>query len=241
VSAEPRGAERRKSVRRAMRLPVSVRGHTRDGTLWEETSNTTDVGQGGVGLTLVRPMMMGQVVLLALPLPSMLRRYDATAASYRVWSLVRYAGPEGPPHRVGLMFFGRNPPRGYEKSPGGLFFLPSDPQPAWAVQRTFTRHELTVTVRLHRLDEACSGPRDEVTVTEDVSLGGAKVHTTLPVAKGELVQLEEASGTFRAPAVVHNVSTGADGIRRLNLQFMDEEEAAAGMKDLLLRHGIVAG
>jgi len=237
VSGE-RGVERRKSVRRPMRLPVSVRGHTRDGTIWDENSNTTDVCQGGLGLTLVRPMMMGQVVLLSLPLPPMLRRYDQSAASYRVWCLVRYAGTEGPPYRVGLMFFGRNPPRGYEKNPGGLFFLPSDPQPAWAVKRSYPRHELALTVRLHRLDSACSGAHDEVTVTEDVSVGGAKVRTTLPVAKGELVQVEEVGGPFRAPAVVHNASLGEDGARRINLQFMDEEEAAAGMKDLMRRHGI---
>lgn len=239
MSGEARGAERRKSVRRPMRLPASVRGHTRDGTIWEETSSTTDVGQGGVGLTLLRPMMMGQVVLLSLPLPPMLRRYDLTAASYRVWALVRYAGTEGPPYRVGLMFFGRQPPRGYDKNPGGLFFLPSDPQPAWAVKRTYTRYDLVLTVRLSRLDEACSGGLDEVTVTDDVSLGGAKVRATLPVAKGELVQIEEVGGPFRASAVVHNVGMGEDGLRRLNLQFMDEETAAVGMKDLLQRQRLI--
>jgi hypothetical protein len=233
-----RPEERRKCVRRSMRLPVSVRGHNRDGQLWEETTATTDVGLGGAALTLSRPMMMGQVVLLSLPLPPKMRRFDESAASYRVWSLVRYAGQQGPPYRVGLMFFGRNPPRGFDKAPGGLFFLPSDPQPAFAVKRSSVRYDLMVTVRLHRLDETGDGPCDELTITEDVSLGGAKVRTALPVAKGELVQVEEVGGPFRAAAVVHNVIEGEDRVRRLNLEFMDEDEAAAAMKELLRRQGI---
>ena len=236
--SDARGAERRKCVRRPLRLPVSVRGHNRDGKLWEETSATTDVGLGGVALTLGRPMTMGQVVLLSLPLPAKMRRFDESAASYRVWSLVRYAGQQGPPYRVGLMFFGRNPPRGYERAPGGLFFLPSDPQPAFAVKRSSARYDLMLTVRLLRLDETGGGPCDELTVTEDVSLGGARVRTALPVAKGELVQVEEVGGPFKASAVVHNVIEGDDHMRRLNLEFMDEEEAAQAMKELLRRQGI---
>ena len=215
-----------------------MRGYTRDGTLWDETSTTTDVGQGGVALTLVRPALMGQVVLLSLPLPALLRRYEPNAASYRVWSLVRYVSTEGPPYRVGLMFFGRQPPRGHDKTPGALFFLPSDPQPAWAVKRSSARYELILTIRLHRLDESCAGPPDELTITEDVSLGGAKVRTSLPVAKGELVQVEEVGGPFRASAVVHHVSLGEDKVTRLHLQFMDEDEAGRGIKDLLRRQGI---
>jgi hypothetical protein len=217
---------------------VSVRGHSRDGTLWEETTSTTDVCQGGVALNLSRPAAMGQVMLLSLPLPPIFRRYDATAVSYRVWSLVRYAGTEGPPYRMGLMFLGRHPPRGYEANPGGLYFLPSDPQPAWAVKRSFQRYELLVTVRLRRLDESREGPPEELTITEDLSLGGAKVRTGLTVSKGELVLVQEVDGPFRASAVVQNVAMGPDKVTRMNLQFMDEDEAARGVKDLLRRHGI---
>lgn len=232
--------ERRKNLRRGLRLPVSVRGYLRGGALWDEGTSTVDVCQGGVALHLGRPVVMGQVLHLTLPLPETFRRYDLTAATYRVWGLVRYTSTTGPPYRVGLMFLGRHPPRDFQQNPAGLFFLPSDPQPAWAVARAQPRYELMVTVRLRRLDDSRPGAPEEVTITEDVSLGGAKVRTTLPVAKGELVRIEEVDGPFRASALVQNAMAGPDAIMRLNLQFMDEEEAARGVRDLLRRQGIAA-
>jgi hypothetical protein len=64
------------------------------------------------------------------------------------------------------------------------------------------------------------------------------VRTTLPVARGEMVSLAELDGPFRAAALVQNVSQGEDKVVRLNLQFLNETEAAAAVKDLLRRQGI---
>jgi hypothetical protein len=216
---------------------VVVKGHGRDGP-WEETTTTTDVCHGGVALSLTRSLPTGQALYLSLPLPEMFRRYDVTSPSYRVYALVRHTDPHGPPFRTGLMFLGRHPPRGFLENPCGLFFLPSDPQPAGAVARSHPRHPLLLTVRLRRLEEAREGPPEELTITEDVSLGGASVRTTLPVARGELVSLAEVDGPFRASAVVHGVARGPDRVTRLHLQFMNEDEAAAAVKDLLRRQGI---
>jgi hypothetical protein len=230
-------SERRKTLRRGLHLPVVVRGHGRDGP-WEETTHTTDVCHGGAALALSRRVPLGQVLHLTLPLPEMFRRYDSTATSYRVWALVRNCDPHGPPYRTGAMFLGRNPPRGYEQNPAGLFFMPSDPQPPGAVPRSEPRYPLLLTVRLRRMEEACEGAPEELTITEDVSLGGARVRTTLPVSRGEMVSLAELDGPFRASALVQNVSQGEDKVVRLNLQFLNEVETAPAVKDLLRRQGI---
>ncbi len=230
-------SERRRTLRRGLHLPVVVKGHGRDGP-WEEKTTTSDVCRGGVALSLTRMVPMGQALYLWLPLPELFRRYDVISPVYRVYALVRNADPSGPPYRTGLMFLGRHPPHGYEENPSGLFFMPSDPQPPGAVDRAHPRYPLLLTVRLRRLDEAHEGPPEELTITEDVSLGGARVRTTLPVVKGEMVRLSEVDGPFRASAVVHNVARGADKVTRLHLQFMNEEEAAAAVKDLLRRQGI---
>ena len=47
--------------------------------------------------------------------------------------------------------------------------------------------------------------------------------TTLPVAKGEIVILEEMGGDFRTRAEIRNVYIGQDRIPRLNLRFLDLE------------------
>jgi hypothetical protein len=124
----------------------------------------------------------GQVLHVSLPLPPTYRRYDISAASYAVYALMRHAVPGRPPVRVGLMFLGRQPPKGYEKSPAGLFLLPSDPKPAFAVKRQHVRHALVLNVRLRRADPGVVGPAEELTITEDLSLGGARVRTALPLA-----------------------------------------------------------
>lgn len=230
-------AERRRTLRRGMHLPVMLKSHGREGA-WEESSTTLDVGYGGLSLQLSRPLTVGMVVHVSLPLPEIFRRHDLKSPSYRAYALVRHCEGTRPPYRVGLMFYGQRPPRGYDENPAGLFFLPSDPQPGGG-DRTQPRYPLLLTVRLRRLQEAREGPPEERTITEDVSLGGASVRTTLPLARGELVRLAEMDGPFQASAVVQNISRGADRITRVNLQFMNAEEAAAAVKDLLRRQGIV--
>jgi hypothetical protein len=45
----------------------------------------------------------------------------------------------------------------------------------------------------------------------------------MPVAKGEIVVLEELGGDFRTRAEIRNVYIGQDRVPRLNLQFLDAE------------------
>lgn len=47
--------------------------------------------------------------------------------------------------------------------------------------------------------------------------------TTMPVAKGEIVVLEELGGDFRTRAEIRNVYIGQDRVPRLNLHFLDAE------------------
>ena len=76
-----------------------------------------------------RNVELGQVLLLSMNLPKRLRQYDLNDASYRVYSLVRGISRKGEQNRVGVMFFGKFPPRGFNEKPGARFLLPSDSQP----------------------------------------------------------------------------------------------------------------
>jgi len=107
-------------------LPVRVHGFNTDGTSWEEISTTDDVSQGGVSFPLKRPLDLGQVLLLALPLPKRLRQYDLVDASYRVYALVRGMIHRPEDSRIGVMFFGKYPPRGFHENPGARYLLPTD-------------------------------------------------------------------------------------------------------------------
>ena len=216
--------ERRKGIRMRLSLPVQVQGHDADGP-WEEMTQSEDASDGGACLPLRHPVLTGHALYLSLPLPKRFRRHDLTEASYRVYGLVRVVGPPlqaGGGPRVGVMFLGKQPPKGYEKNPGGRYFLPTDPKPSRAERRQFRRLEMFLNFRLQRTDGGAGG-QEEQTVAENLCKGGARLLTSLPLAKGEIVLLEELGGSFRTRAEIRNVYIGQDRIPRLNLHFLDGE------------------
>lgn len=119
-------SERRKNQRHDLAIPMRVQGFYADATTWDEMTTTVDVSQGGACFPLTHDAELGQVLLLSLALPKRLRQYDVMDASYRVYSLVRSVRRRGEKPRIGVMFFGKQPPRGFSERPGARFLLPSD-------------------------------------------------------------------------------------------------------------------
>ena len=76
-----------------------------------------------------------------------------------------------------------------------------------------------------RSAQAAAGkpPRQEQTVAENLSKGGARVLTSLPVSKGDIILVEEVDGPFRTRAEIRNIYIGKDKVPRLNLKFLDTE------------------
>jgi PilZ domain-containing protein len=213
--------ERRRDARMNLTLPVKVFGHDPGNVAWEEMGTVDDVSASGVGLHIRRALRRGQVLLLLVPLPKRFRRYDTMEPSYRTYGLVRNVITSGPTFRVGVMFLGKHPPRTYDKDPAGLYLLPGDPAPASKKERR--RHErldIFVNFRLRRTDDG-PGPREEPTIAENISRGGARVLTSLAVEKGAVLEIEELGGDFRARARVKNLYVGPDHVARLNLEFID--------------------
>jgi hypothetical protein len=212
----------RKDQRMALRIPVKVDGFDVAGP-WQEMTVSDDTSSGGVAFTIAHPAHFGQVLLLSLPLPKRFRQYDLTDPSYHVYAVVRHAETAGGRTTVGAMFLGKNPPRGYDKNPSGRYLLSQDPTPATrAERRAHERREMYYNLRLSRQDPG-SGPQHEQTVAENLGKGGARVLTTLPVVKGEIIIVEEMAGPFRTRAEIRNIYIGKDKIPRLNLKFLDAE------------------
>lgn len=118
--------ERRKSLRQNLAIPLRVQGFLADGGTWEEITTTVDVSSGGACFSLGHEAELGQVLLLSLALPKRLRQFDLTADVYRVYSLVRGVRRRPDVPRVGVMFFGKYPPRGFQERPAARYLLPSD-------------------------------------------------------------------------------------------------------------------
>src|SRR5687767_15695485 len=81
---------------------------------WIERSRLVDVNQFGAGFTLTRPIEVGRLVRLSIPLPHQLRCYDHFEAQpYSVWGLVRHihvVNQEPRWFRIGVAFIGKHAP-----------------------------------------------------------------------------------------------------------------------------------
>jgi hypothetical protein len=119
-------AERRKNLRLGLAIPVRVHGFLADGSTWEEFSTTEDVSSGGVSFPLTHAVELGQILFLSLALPRRLRQFDLNDAAYRIYTLVRGVRHRAGQPLVGVMFFGKYPPRGFKDRPAARYLLPSD-------------------------------------------------------------------------------------------------------------------
>jgi len=235
--------DRRKSPRMALGVPLKVRGYEPDGTPWEEMATTLDTSSGGIAFPSQHALKKGQILHVSLPLPRSLREFDFNDPTYRVYSLVRNTVDQEKGLRVGVMFFGKMPPRGYDKNPAARFLLPWDapeeePKPAAATRpaprpdpaapatdpgdrRRFQRHDLFVNLTLQQEDEWGMVLQEELIVTENIGKGGARVMTSLAFAKGDIVLVQERDAAFQTRAEVREVDPANGRVRRLSLKFLD--------------------
>lgn len=231
-----RRPDNRREERLPVSLPVRVLGYDSDGTSWQELTETDDLSAGGTSFRLKRPVFKGQALRLALPMPKRLRRFDPEEPAYRVYGIVRDAILEGGICRIGVMFYGKEPPAGYEENPSARFRLPSDldeprsaaPRPPPEPEkpdpygrRESERFDIFVDFFMELVDEWGAVLQEERTVAENISKGGARVLTSRDLVKGDVIVLHEVGGSFETRAEVKDLNVGKDGIRRLNVRFLD--------------------
>jgi hypothetical protein len=237
--------ERRRDPRAELHVLVRVQGHDPDGTPWMETGQAFNASADGVGFKANHPIFKGQVLRLLIPLPARLRRYDRDQPLYGIYAIVRGvdADPSSEAQLVRAQFFGQEPPRGYHENPSARFLTPSDleaerlakqkarrarPHEEEQVapadpggRRQHERFDIFVNFTLQEIDEWGAVLREEQTVAENVSRGGGRLLTAGRYAKGAEIVLREMDGAYETRALVRNVYVGPDGVRRINVKFVD--------------------
>ena len=232
-----------KRIRDRLELQLPVRVHCRE-TIdfeWTEVTRLTNVTPFGAGFTLKRPTERGRLLHMTIPMPRQLRVFDHVEDQYRVWALVRHfraieSSPDKPPlFEVGVAFVGKRPPHSYEEDPSTRFDVAStlgerlalkeatQPVVSSADHRVHTRHIIPVDVLLEVLDDKGEVAKSENTVTENISLKGATLFTTLTIPTGRFIRLTSTQYSARVHAVVRARKTPADGIPRIHVEFIDRE------------------
>jgi serine/threonine protein kinase len=107
-------------------------------------------------------------------------------------------------------------------APSGTGAMPVLSTDTPADRRRVTRLDIPVNFILRRVGTLGTVLQEERTIAENCGRGGARVMTTITsLLIGDIVHLEEVGGPFKTRANVRGSYVGRDGIRRLNLQFLD--------------------
>jgi hypothetical protein len=230
-------------IRERLGLKIPVRIHCRETPdfEWVEITRLIDVTPFGAGFSLNHPIEKGRLLHMTIPMPRQLRVFDHIEDQYRVWALVRYVrallseGDKAPMFEAGVAFVGKHPPKSYKANPAKRYNIAASAtdtitledadqvSETSADQRELTRHNIAVDMLIETLDENGKVALSENTVTEDINRKGAKLFTSLDIPPGRFVRLTSQQFRLTMFAAVRFTSTGADGIRRVHLEFIGRE------------------
>jgi hypothetical protein len=230
-----------KIQRYSLALPTRVEVKIDRKHSWNEMTRLEDISAFGAAFNLKRPVKRGRLILVSLPMPRQLRCYDYLEPQYRVWAVVRrciaIVTSDSSGYAVGIAFVGKNPPQGYAENPaklydlatredGGLWQLcemPAIPDESELPVdlRRHTRFAIPEPILIESLDENGDVAESEVTVTENLSLGGAAVFSSFNVAAGTFLRVKSERHGISIISIVRGSSVGQDGIARLHLEFID--------------------
>ncbi len=243
---------RRQRERLNLSLPIRVVcRETAPVESWDEITRLIDVTPFGAGFTLARAPEIGRLLQLTIPMPRQLRCYDHVEQQYKVWGLVRHVRKTTNEqtnvliYQIGVAFIGKHPPASFANDPATLYeVIEPDNVGFWRFRevqaknsageelkkivgdvdlRRFTRHHIPLGVTIEIFNERGETVASEITVTEDVSLTGASVFTTLDVEQGRFVRLTSEHYGVTIVAIIRQRKIGGDGVARLHLEFIDRQ------------------
>lgn len=232
----------RRIQRYELALPTRVEVQIDAKFAWNELTRLEDISAFGAGFNLKRPVKRGRLVVLSVPMPRQLRCYDYLEPQYRIWGLVRRClslgeNPATDHFAIGVAFIGKNPPQSYHENPsilydladredGGLWQLAEaapnpDESELPSYLRRHTRFSIPESLLIELLDENGEIAASEVSVSENLSLGGASVFTSFNVRIGTFLRVTSERHGITIISIVRGRHIGPDGIIRLHLEFID--------------------
>lgn len=233
--------ESRRISRISMPLPVRVEVKLDKKSSWDEITRMQDVSNYGTGFLLKRPVKRGRLVYLTMPMPRKLRNFDFAEPQYRVWGLVRRClrndNTKIENYSVGVAFIGKEPPQSFLDDPSKLYDISSRAEEGlWKITsqpdipdesdlpkelRRHSRFPIPTGLRLETLDDNENVIAAEDTVTENLSLSGASVFTSLPAEIGSFVRVTSEQYNVSIISIVRGKRLGKDNIPRLHIEFVD--------------------
>lgn len=242
ISASVSEKENRRLQRVPLSLPVRVEVRVDRTVMWEEITRLSDVSAFGIGFNLSRPVKNGRLVHLTMPLPRQLRAFDFMEPQYKVWGIVRRCvqfdnDSSAQTYAHGAAFIGQKPPAGFLDNPSKLYDIKTrEADGMWKIveadlnpdesdfsrnKRRHTRFSIPVTILLEKLDADGNVSAGEASVTENLSVSGASVFTSLDINIGEFIRVTSDQYNTQIIAIVRNRRSLSPGVARLHIEFID--------------------
>jgi PilZ domain len=229
-----------KRIRERLALQLPVRIHCREAPdfAWTEMTRLMNVTPFGAAFTLTRPTERGRLLHMTIPMPRQLRVFDHVEDQYRIWAIVRHlkskTTDKGPAFEVGVAFVGKRAPASYETEPWKRYeisFSATDKlanvyeaqQRQSDDSREHTRHHMAVDMLVQMINSDGTVGGSEQTVTENISAQGATLFTTLEIPIGRFIRVTSDQYRTTAYAAIRSRTTGADGIARIHVEFVDKQ------------------
>ena len=245
--------ENRRLQRIALPLPVRVEIKIDNNAEWNEVTRLSDVSAFGAGFFLKRPLKRGRLAYLTIPMPRQLRSFDYGEPNYKIWGVVRRClavseDADKPEYAIGVAFTGKNPPNSYLENPAQLYDLidrEGNGDGLWKLEpanlladeshlaksdRKHTRYSIPETLIVQKVDDQGDTIEAQVTVSENISLGGAAVLTSMQATRGTFLRVTCERLDVTILSVVRGYRVGNDGITRLHLEFIDKHFPLEGIE-----------
>lgn len=233
--------EIRRAPRVGLAIPAKLEYKVNAETSYDEVIRLNDVSPFGAGFVIDHPIKRGRLIHLTIPMPRQLRSYDHVEPQYKIWAIVRHCIPmqerDKETYAIGTAFIGKVPPDSYATDPcriydvsdtsGNGFYgisdAPAKPDEASLPKelRRHSRYQIPVSVVLETLNEKGEVLKKEPSVTENVSLGGASVFTSLQTSVGSFLRFTSEQNNLSIISVVRGKRIGQDGFPRLHIEFVD--------------------
>lgn len=241
ITADPDAKEDRRIHRIPISLPVRIQGKDDPTDTWSEITRLKDVSPFGASFMLNRPIKRGRLVHLTIPMPRQMRCYDFLESQYKVWAIVRRCIRKDQnseeAYFIGVAFIGKAPPKSYVENPAKIYEIShraeeglwnitiaeADPDESNVPKedRRHSRYAIPVNLTVEVTDKDGNVQTAEPTVSENISLGGAAVFTSLPVEVGTYLKVTSPQYETSIKAIVRGRRIGPDGIPRLHIEFLD--------------------
>lgn len=236
--------EQRKNRRHAAKMTAQIEGRIDRMMTWTEVTPLTDYSSLGAAFTLKRAVKQGCLILISMPMPREMRRFDFGKDDYKVWGLVRrcqrVVEADGETrYTIGVAFVGKEAPAEHLEEPERLYELkPVEPRNGfWKIselpspkrkpvnyskKRKNTRYEIPEEVTLELMDANGWALASETTVTVNISRSGAAVYSELPAVIGSMIRVSCPNTNIRLISIVRGIRTSQTGLSRINLEFIDQ-------------------